>query len=1015
MNPILSRALLVAALCATPLLAQTALSSSVFDGAGGGPLLSGQVYFTTGHVTVPTGSTLTVQPGAIIKSSSHAWTIDGTLLCQGTAGSPVIFTSIHDDVGGDTNNNGNATSPAANQWFGLSFSATSGASVLDHTRIRCTGVGGWEAVSIGSAAVVLRNCRLSDAGNGGLEVAGASGTVVRDCLFESIAGSPVAVIQDVRAAAGFLDNTQTNCAEPFLLISDGTWDGSPTLLARNQIGGASVFASHVTVPTGSTLTLGPGVVLKPRSSFAITVDGQILSQGTAPAPVVFTSFADDTYGGDTNANGNANGPNVNQWFGVRLSATSAASTFTHTFVRCSGIGGWESMNLSGADHSLDRCRFELAGNGGVRVSAGPRPVLTNSSFHDIRSTPAIVLDDVTAISSIANNSITASPGLAHIRVNDGTWLGDVTIQANQVLGGSLVVGTHVSVPAGSRLRLGAGVVVKPSSAFAFSVGGTLECAGTASQPVVFTSIHDDVHGGDTNGNGNATAAAASQWFGLRFTSTSTACDVDHTTVRGAGVGGWFGFTTETSADVSLDHCRVALSGNGGLSVLPSSFPTVTACDFQSISGQPAIVCSRIDSVPGLLDNTASACPGGAFLRVDDCNLNSVIEIGPRNTLGNVLVWNSHVTIGATAELTLRAGLILKAGSTFAFTVNGRLFAYGPVVMTSFHDDEFGGDTNQNGTATAIAPSQWFGLTLIGTSIAACDGLLVRGSGAGGWRAITSNSANVTLARCRAERFGSGGFRFDQAAAAADLVAFAGNGNGFELYGDDFHLLRCTAAYNTGAGFFRSGTAWTGSVRSSLAFGNAAGFTGFAAGTVHYSNGVGISGGTGNINADPMFVNAGSGDLRLLSTSPCIDSGDPFDVPLGLDPFGFPRLLDGNLDAALRVDMGAFEFDHCLLLASGNFTPGGNIQLTHLSTPSIGAALLAIGLPAATPLPILNLGVLLVDPFGPFDTIAVAPTGQTNFSIPLDLAVPLPMSFQLVGLSAPGLRGNFSNAASVTIR
>jgi hypothetical protein len=1015
MNPILSRAILVAALGATPLLAQTALSSNVFDGGGGGPLLSGQVYFTTSHVTIPAGSTLTVQPGAIIKSSSHAWTIDGTLLCQGTAGSPVTFTSIHDDVGGDTNNNGSGTSPAANQWYGMTFTGTSVASVLDHTQIRCAGVGGWEAASIQSAAVTLRNCRISDCGFGGLEIAGDSGTVVRDCHFESIVGNPAAVVYDVRAAAGFLDNTQANCAAPYLLINDNTWDGSPTLLARNQIGGASVLSTHVTVPTGSTLTLGPGVVLKPRSTLAFTVDGQIHSQGTALAPIVFTSIADDSYGGDTNADGNATGPDVNQWYGLRLSATSSLSTFAHTYVRCTGVGGWEGLNLSGADHTIDRCRFELAGVGGVRVTAGPRPVLTNSSFHDIRTNPAIVLDDVTAITSIANNSTTASPGRDHVRVNDGTWLGDITILQNQVLGGALVYASHVTVPAGARLRLGAGVVLKAASALAFTVDGTLECAGTDLGPVVFTSIHDDIHGGDTNGNGSGSAVAAYQWYGLRFASTSTACDLSNTTMRATGVGGWFGFETEAGADVGLDHCRVQLAGNGGLSIAASSFPSVTACDFQSVSGQPAIVCRRVDSVPGLIDNTASACPGGALLRVDDMALASAIEISPRNTIGNVLVWNSHAVIGATGELTLRAGVILKARSALAFTVQGRLFAYGPVVMTSFADDDFGGDTNQDGTATSIAPNQWYGVTLSSTAVAAFDGLLVRGSGVGGWRAITSNSQNVTLARCRAERFGTGGFRLDQASAASDLVAFAGNGNGFELYGDDFPLLRCTAAFNTGAGFLRSGTAWSGTVRSSIAFGNAAGFTGFAAGTVHYSNGAGISGGSGNLTVDPLFVNAGSGDLRLLSTSPCIDSGDPFDVPLGLDPFGFPRLLDGNLDAALRVDMGAFEFDHCLLLASGNLTPGGNIQLTHLSTPSIGAALLAIGLPSATPLPILNLGVLLVDPFGPFDTIAVAPTGQTNFAIPLDLAVPLPMSFQLVGLSAPGLRGNFSNAASVTIQ
>ena len=33
-------------------------------------------------------------------------------------------------------------------------------------------------------------------------------------------------------------------------------------------------------------------------------------------------------------------------------------------------------------------------------------------------------------------------------------------------------------------------------------------------------------------------------------------------------------------------------------------------------------------------------------------------------------------------------------------------------------------------------------------------------------------------------------------------------------------------------------------------------------------------GDGNIDADPMFVDAGDGDYRLLTGSPCIDAGDP---------------------------------------------------------------------------------------------------------------------------------------------
>ena len=66
------------------------------------------------------------------------------------------------------------------------------------------------------------------------------------------------------------------------------------------------------------------------------------------------------------------------------------------------------------------------------------------------------------------------------------------------------------------------------------------------------------------------------------------------------------------------------------------------------------------------------------------------------------------------------------------------------------------------------------------------------------------------------------------------------------------------------------------------------------------------GGAGNINADPLFVDAANGNYTLQPSSPCINAGDP-DSPL--DP-------DGT-----RADIGAFPFLHYSGEVSGELADG----------------------------------------------------------------------------------------------
>ena len=129
----------------------------------------------------------------------------------------------------------------------------------------------------------------------------------------------------------------------------------------------------------------------------------------------------------------------------------------------------------------------------------------------------------------------------------------------------------------------------------------------------------------------------------------------------------------------------------------------------------------------------------------------------------------------------------------------------------------------------------------------------------------------------------------------------------------------------GGGFFGGFAPQVGTLNNCTLTGNSASSAGGATGStlnnciVYYNvaqkSGANYSGGSfnyscttplptnsvSNFDTPPLFVDAGSGNLRLQSNSPCINAGLNAFAPAGLDLDGNPRIVGGT------VDVGAYEF------------------------------------------------------------------------------------------------------------
>jgi hypothetical protein len=487
-------------------------------------------------------------------------------------------------------------------------------------------------------------------------------------------------------------------------------------------GNPYIVTCDITLANGQSMDIEEGTELKFNAGTSFNVLGNLLVEGTEASPVVFTSNQ------AIPAPGNWNGIHVQGvgslviWHcsisygnGISL-ATSIESNISNTSFLYNLTGLSTDVNSKG---TVSECQFTGNTDRGIYF-AGTTSLLTVSNcIFDTNGVPAY----------LGQNSY---PSLSGFTVNPNHTLYngiDVYTYVNWTLGGTLtnagcpyVVHTYGwGFSNGTNITFDKGVVVKLMET---GIGANnLTINGTASEPVIMTSLSDDSVSGDTNANGPSSCSNF-DWYGVW---TDGSVSIQNCVMRYGSDELWLSSPSSSVSNSTFEF------GQNGISFSPDCTGTITGCNFRDNS---MYGLNFMENGSGLSVSNCvfdrNAAP--AYLNQDSFPTLSGFTVNPNHTLYNGIDVYTYVnwTLGGTLTnagcpyiihdyswqfdpgqtLTIDPGIVLKAAGagiqTGNLDINGT--SAQPVIMTSLFDDDIAGDTNNDGISDGKA-SDWAGLTI----------------------------------------------------------------------------------------------------------------------------------------------------------------------------------------------------------------------------------------------------------------------------------------------------------------
>ncbi len=560
------------------------------------------IAYIVDRLTINQDAVLTIKPGVVIKFlniNSHI-EVDGALIADADTSlinqaESIVFTSLKDDSkGGDTNDDGNESTPQRGDWWCIVFKS----SELDHINVLDSCIlnyggrdqSGWPdvkdygTVRVFDASVNITNCRIEHAHTSALGIFGSADPLVSECEIHNVNKTPVTM--SMFANPVFSNNHTSNLGIIAIGIAQENYSLDATIPIRNFAGYNNItyyVYNTLKVNSGTTITIPAGVVFKFYNYIdCFDINGGIIINGTALNPVVFTHEYDDGYGNpeDTNGDGAESTPVLQgSTFCLDFADISDdASNINHTVFRYKHAG----INLQQASPTMDNCTFEYC-NYGVILNGVSNPEVTNNIFNDLVYSPLLIslvsYPSVTSGNQISGTTYRAMGVLSEELVQDVTLTNRLFAGIDSIpyfFSGNYTIGTSVV------LTVEPGVILKFNPGAKLTVKrGLLALGGATSDSlIVFTSIRDDFYGGDSNADSTATVPDNQyNWKGILFEDQSldALCKLRYCIIRYAG---WYtneAAITTDAASPNISHSVITLNKNG-VRALGASNPVIDTCD-----------------------------------------------------------------------------------------------------------------------------------------------------------------------------------------------------------------------------------------------------------------------------------------------------------------------------------------------------------------------------------------------------------------------------------------------------